>query len=34
MDELEIIDSNDFVGCPGWSEDVAYLGNSHMAYSR
>lgn len=33
MDELEVIDSNDFVGCSGWNEDKAYLGNSHLVFS-
>lgn len=33
MDELEVIDSNDFVGCSGWDEDKAYLGNAHLVYS-
>ena len=33
MDELDIIDSNDFMGCPGWTQEKAYLGNSHMLYS-
>jgi len=33
MDELEVIDSNDFVGAAGWTEDDAYLGNAHLVYS-
>lgn len=33
MDELEIIDSNDFYGCAGWNEDYAYLANAHLVYS-
>ena len=32
MDELDVIDSNDFMGCPGWTEDNAYLGNAHLLY--
>jgi hypothetical protein len=33
MDELEVIDSNDFVGAAGWNEDEAYLSNAHLVYS-
>lgn len=33
MDELEVIDSNDFMGVSGWNDDKAYLGNAHMVYS-
>lgn len=33
MDELDIIDSNDFMGCSGWTQDKAYLGNAHMLFS-
>jgi hypothetical protein len=33
MDELDVIDSNDFMGAAGWTEDEAYLGNAHMLYS-
>lgn len=33
MDELDVIDSNDFMGCAGWTDDNAYLGNAHMIYS-
>ncbi len=33
MDELDVIDSNDFVGIAGWTEDEAYLGNAHLLRS-
>lgn len=33
MDELEVIDSNDFIACAGWNEDKAFLGNAHLVYS-
>jgi hypothetical protein len=33
MIELEVIDSNDFMGCAGWNQEDAYLGNAHMLYS-
>ena len=33
MDELDIIDNNDFQGIAGWSQDEAYLGNAHLLYS-
>lgn len=33
MDELEVIDSNDFLGAHGWDNDVAYLGNADLIYS-
>jgi len=33
MDELDVIDSNDFMGAAGWTEDKAYIGNAHMLYS-
>jgi hypothetical protein len=28
-----VIDSNDFYGCPGWTEEDAYLGNAHLVFS-
>lgn len=33
MDEIDVIDNNDFVGIAGWSEDEAYLGNAHLLRS-
>jgi len=33
MDELDVIDSNDFMGAAGWTEGKAYIGNAHMLYS-
>lgn len=33
MDELDIIDSNDFLGASGWNKEKAYLGNAHLVYS-
>ena len=33
MDQLEIIDSNDFLGVHGWDNDKAYLGNADLVYS-
>ena len=33
MNELEIFDSNDFVGAHGWNEEEAYLGNANFVYS-
>jgi hypothetical protein len=33
MDELEVIDSNDFVGIHGWTDDKAFLGNAHIVYA-
>ena len=33
MNELDVIDSNDFMGAAGWTQDTAYIGNAHMLYS-
>lgn len=33
MDEIDVIDSNDFVGIAGWNSDEAYLGNAHLLRS-
>ncbi len=33
MDELEVINSDDFLAAHGWDNDKAYLGNADLIYS-
>lgn len=32
LEELEVIDENDFMGAHGYDKDEAYIGNSHLAF--
>ena len=33
FDELEVIDSNDFLDTHGWGQERAFLGNSHIVWT-
>lgn len=33
LEELEQIDSNDFLGCRGWNKDTAYIGNADIQFT-
>lgn len=33
FDELEVFDSNDFLAADGWTQDKAYISNSHLAWT-
>jgi len=33
FDELEVFDSNDFLAADGWTQDRAYISNSHIAWT-
>ena len=33
FDELEVLDSNDFMDTKGWNEEKAYIGNSHVVWT-
>lgn len=33
MNEIDVIDSNDFMACQGWTETEAYLGNAELLFS-